>query len=229
MNMKYQFISQLTEHFILHADSLLKPRQEAYMRNQFVFFGVNQTKRHAIQKNIFKAYPISTIDELTDIVKILWHLQTREYLYTAIDLLRKYKQLWNQTSLELFKYCILTDSWWDTVDNLATHCVGTVCVQFPKLIDIIDTWISADEMWVRRTALLCQLRYKTKTNTIRLFSYCEKTMHEKEFFIRKAIGWILREYSKTDPLAVAAFVTLNATILSPLSKREALKRIHLAA
>lgn len=96
-------------------------------------------------------------------------------------------------------------------------------MQFPELIDTMNGWITSDNMWLRRTALLFQLRYKSKTDIALLFDYCQKTMYEKEFFIRKAIGWVLREYSKTDAAVVAQFVAFHATKLSPLSKREALK------
>lgn len=223
--MKHPFVTQLTEQFVAQADPTLKPRQEAYMRHQFKFFGVNKTKRDAIQKLLFKAHPIKSMDKLTAITRELWHLQTREYLYTAMDLLQRYKKLWDREALELFKHCMLTDPWWDTLDDIAANCVGPLCVQFPELIDVMDQWIASEDMWLRRAALLYQLRYKTKTDTEKLFAYCRATMHEKEFFIRKAIGWVLREYAKTDPHAVVAFVAAHEAKLSSLSKREALRRI----
>lgn len=221
--MNHTLIAQLTKQFIAQADPTLKPRQEAYMRHQFTFFGINQPKRLAIQKMLFKEHPVRTVDELHDLVTALWRLETREYLYTANDLLQKYKKLWTVDTLEVLKFCILTASWWDTIDDIAGNSVGELCVQFPALIAVMDEWIVGDQMWLRRSALLFQLRYKTKTDTARLFAYCTKIMHEKEFFIRKAIGWVLREYSKTNPHAVAQFVAQHSNTLSNLSKREALK------
>ncbi len=223
--MQHPFIDQLTTQFIAHADPALKPRQEAYMRNQFPFFGINQTKRLAIQKELFHIHPIQSLHELEAITKTLWALQTREYRYTAMDLLRKHKKLWTRDTLDLFKACILSEPWWDSIDTIAAHCLGPLCIEFPELVQAMDQWIESDTMWLRRSAILFQLRYKKATNAERLFFYCTKTMHEKEFFIRKAIGWALREYSKTDPNAVVVFVTQHAQLLSNLSKREALKRI----
>jgi 3-methyladenine DNA glycosylase AlkD len=223
--MKHPFIKQLTEQFIAQADPTLKPRQEAYMRHQFPFFGVNKTKRDAIQKDLFKAHPIKTREELSAIATELWRLETREYLYTAMDLLQRHKKSWHHDMLELFKHCILTAPWWDTLDDLAANCVGPLVTQCPALIEVMDQWIASDQMWLRRAALLYQLRYKTNTDAEKLFAYCRATMHEKEFFIRKAIGWVLREYAKTDPKAVVAFVSTHDSTLSKLSKHEALRRI----
>src|SRR5580700_8755652 len=155
--MNHPFITKLTEQFIAQTDPTLKPRQEAYMRHQFPFFGVNQTKRLAIQKILFKEYPIRSMDELAVIIKELWHLQTREYCYTAMDLLQKYPKLWHRETLELFKYCILTNSWWDTLDDLASNCVGPLCVLFPELLHEMDRWIISDTMWLRRAAIIHQL------------------------------------------------------------------------
>ncbi len=223
--MHYPLINHLTELFEAQADITLKPRQEAYMRYKFSFFGVNQTKRRALQKILFKTYPIKTIEELTHIVQALWQLQTREYLYTAFDILQHNRKLWTPEIIHLFEYCITTASWWDTVDNLAANCIGPLCTQFPALKEVMNSWILSENVWFRRTALLFQLRYKIKTDAELLFTYCIKTMHEKDFFIRKAIGWTLREFSKTDPKAVHAFVTTHQDTLSPLSIREALKKM----
>ena len=115
-------------------------------------------------------------------------------------------------------------SWWDTVDGIAP-CVGELVRQDPSLAATMDLWIGDQDMWLRRIAILYQLRYKAATDADRLFSYCELRGHETEFFIRKAIGWALREYAKTDPAAVRGFVACNETILSGLSKREALKNL----
>jgi 3-methyladenine DNA glycosylase AlkD len=195
------------------------------MRHQFRFFGVNKTKRDAIQKLLFKAHPIKTREELHAITTELWRLETREYLYTAMDLLQRHKKLWHHDTLELFKHCMLTAPWWDTLDDLAANCVGPLVTQFSELVEVMDQWIINKHMWLRRAALLYQLRYKTNTDAEKLFAYCRATMHEKEFFIRKAIGWVLREYAKTNPKAVVAFVKAHETTLSSLSKREALKHI----
>lgn len=227
--MKHAFIQEIVNQFAAQVDPLLKPRQEAYMRNQFPFCGINQTKRLAIQKQLFKQYPIQTMHELEVIVKQLWNLKLREYRYTAMDLLQKYAKLWKPETLHLFQWCIETDSWWDTLDDLAANCVGTLCMRYPELTALMDQWIHDENMWLRRAAILYQLKHKKHTDVQKLFSYCVARMHEKDFFIRKAIGWVLREYAKTDPHAVIAFVTKHQATLSPLSKREALRRVLIAS
>lgn len=118
-----------------------------------------------------------------------------------------------------------TTSWWDTVDLLAAHVVGTLVAADPRLGADMDVWIADEDLWVARTALLHQLRYKERTDTDRLFAHCLRRSAHPDFFIRKAIGWALREYAKTDPAAVRAFVTRERDRLAPLTVREALKNI----
>ena len=118
---------------------------------------------------------------------------------------------------------ITSKSWWDTVDSLAGHTVGVLVAQHPELASTMDEWISSEDIWLARTAILHQLGYKAKTDRDRLFAYCLRRAADREFFIRKAIGWALREYSKTDAKAVHAFVRTNAGTLSSLSSKEALK------
>eukprot|EP01087_Luapelamoeba_hula_P014055 TRINITY_DN4057_c0_g1_i2.p1 TRINITY_DN4057_c0_g1~~TRINITY_DN4057_c0_g1_i2.p1 ORF type:complete len:122 (+),score=10.59 TRINITY_DN4057_c0_g1_i2:413-778(+) len=120
---------------------------------------------------------------------------------------------------------IRNKSWWDTVDIIASNLVGSLVTQFPQLSATMDNWISDEHLWVRRTALIHQLKYKAATNTDRLYSYIGQLMHEQDFFIRKAIGWALREYSKTDPDSVRDFIAANDSELSSLSKREGSKYV----
>ena len=119
---------------------------------------------------------------------------------------------------------IVTKSWWDTVDALAAHVVGVMVARQPVLLSTMDEWVVSDELWLIRTAILHQLRYKSQTDTERLFRYCAQHAGHKDFFIRKAIGWALREYARTDPDAVRRFVKTQSA-LSGLSVREALKHL----
>jgi 3-methyladenine DNA glycosylase AlkD len=117
-------------------------------------------------------------------------------------------------------------SWWDTVDMLACNVVGPLVACWPdRLQTVMDQWVADDNMWLRRTALLHQLKYGADTDASRLFRYCTLCMHEPDFFIRKAVGWTLRNYGYHDPDAVRSFVRENRATLSPLSIREALKHI----
>lgn len=127
--------------------------------------------------------------------------------------------------LPVTRHLITTVSWWDTVDALAAHVVGGLVAADPKLTADMDAWIVDDDLWVARTALLHQLRYKDHTDTRRLFAYCLRQSGHTDFFIRKAIGWCLREYAKTDPEAVREFLARERGRFAPLSVREALKNI----
>lgn len=126
------------------------------------------------------------------------------------------------------EHLITTKSWWDTVDSVATKTVGALVRAHPELARAMDQWIDADDRWLARTAVIHQLGSKAATDCDRLFAYCERRASDTDFFIRKAIGWALREYAKTDGPAVQRFVADHAGALSNLSKREALKNISAA-
>ena len=119
---------------------------------------------------------------------------------------------------------IETKPWWDTVDLLAAHVVGPIVLRF-DLGKEMDSWIDDDNIWLARTAILHQLNYKLQTNPDRLFDYCIRRAPDTEFFIRKALGWALRQYARFDEAAVVRFVAEQDRILSGLTKREALKRV----
>ena len=180
-----------------------------YIKNEFPFFGIKSPKRRAISKIWMSEIQISTETDLFKIVMELWKLDKREFQYVACDLLKK--------------YFIYTKSWWDTVDVLASHPLGQIILKFLACSQTMYSWIHNKNMWVRRTVILHQLSFKSQTDEKRLFKYCEKCINEDEFFIRKAIGWALRQYSYTNMEAVVEFVRKNEERLSPLSKREALK------
>lgn len=142
----------------------------------------------------------------------------REYTYAALDLAVRYRKTIHR--LPFIKALIETDSWWDSVDILASNVLGYFVEAHPKHLDTMDQWIQDDNFWVRRSALLCQLKWKENTDQVRLFAYCKRFAHESEFFTRKAIGWAPREYSKSAPEAVEHFINENRSKLSPLSLRE---------
>jgi 3-methyladenine DNA glycosylase AlkD len=125
----------------------------------------------------------------------------------------------------LFEHLVTTKSWWDTVDGLASHAVGNLFQRFPEIRDEhINRWRKSDDFWLRRVTLLFQLSYKTELDEALLFSLILENKESDEFFIQKAIGWVLREYSKTNATAVTNFV--NNQQLAPLSQREALKWLN---
>ena len=155
-------------------------------------------------------------------MKISWTLGKREYQYFGQELFFKYANQLDQKDLALIEYLILNDSWWDTIDFISTKLVAQYFISFPEKRDeVIDRWISSGNLWLRRSAILFQLKYKDRMDIHFLVGIIERLIPSQEFFINKAIGWVLREYAKTNPGWVQSYV--ETTPLSNLSKREALK------
>ncbi|MEO8539640.1 MAG: DNA alkylation repair protein [bacterium] len=194
----------------------------AYMRDQFAFLGIPNPARVQLEKLALKGIPAFDEASLATTVRDLWALDEREYQYCAVAILSANAKLLTPAALPLVRELVTTKSWWDTVDALASHVVGTIVANYPSLASEMDAWVLDPNLWVVRTAILHQLRYKARTDSARLFSYCELQAGHPDFFIRKAIGWALREYSKTDADAVRAFVAAHEAQLSGLSRREAL-------
>jgi len=214
----------LEKTFREHANSETAGPMEAYMRGQFVFLGIKTPERTQLLREFWKHNEKPKGEELLQTAEQLWQLKEREFHYVAMELMGKYSKEAMPSHIDRLEHWVITHSWWDTVDFIAAHLVGYHLSKFPELItEYTERWIDSDHMWLRRTALLFQLRYKHDTNTDLLFDYIRRTKDESEFFIRKAIGWALREYAKTDAACVHRFV--EETPLSPLSKKEALKHI----
>jgi 3-methyladenine DNA glycosylase AlkD len=219
----HYFIKALEDTFQKQVDPQRSSWQQAYMKNQFVFLGIQKPQRSQLEKVLFKQYSLTNHDDLIKIITLLWQKEEREFHYTGCEIAYYYKKLWNADSLNIFEYMIRNKSWWDSVDDIAANLVGPLVFKYPELVSLMDQWIDDDNLWIRRSALLFQLRWKKQTDEQRLFSYCIKRMHEKDFFIRKAIGWVLREYSKTNAEAVRMFIDTHRSQLSGLSIREASK------
>lgn len=207
-----------------HANAEQAAAMSAYMRDQFAFLGIRTPERTALMKAFMKTNGMPAGAELEAVVRRLWSLEEREFHYSAMMLMDKRKKELGPAQTELLEHLITTHAWWDTVDLLANHLAGALFAKHPELVPAFtEKWISSEDLWLRRSALLFQLGYKARTDAELLFALIRRTADEQDFFMRKAIGWALREYAKTDPAAVRDFVA--ATPLSPLSVREALKHI----
>ncbi|MEM6432863.1 MAG: DNA alkylation repair protein [Cyanobacteria bacterium P01_D01_bin.115] len=194
----------------------------AYMRNQFEFLGIKSPAAKGLLRELIMEQGLPEPEHLEAIVKALWGWPEREYQYAALTLLDKLQEKQTLASVPLLAYLITTKSWWDTVDSIAIHNVGKLLRQYPAGRDrTLAPWRCSENLWLRRTTLLCQLDYKTNTDEQLLFALVAENRGSAEFFIQKAIGWALREYSKTAPETVKSFV--DSTELAPLSRREALK------
>lgn len=217
-------IQELHEKFLLLADSENAKGAEAYMKNQFKYFGIYTTERRKISNDYIKKIGILSDKELHKTVRELWKMPNREFQYVAMELIAFHKKQWTENIIELTEFCIINKSWWDSVDGIASLILGDYFKLFPHQIKpITSQWNNSSNMWLQRSSIMFQKSYKKNTDTELLSKYILNCNHSKEFFIQKAIGWALREYGKTNSEWVINFVAKNQ--LAPLSKREALKRI----
>ncbi len=198
----------------------------AYMKGHFTFLGVSAADRRSVSQEIIHWAKSADPDELLALVSELWNEPEREFHYVGMDLIRAGATHLRSTDLQAVRGFITKTPWWDTVDSLAVHTVGTMVSNHPELVFDMDDWIESDDIWIARTAMLHQLMYKDRTDTNRLFTYCEMRMDHTDFFMRKAIGWALRQYARTDPASVVEFVDRHHDDLSGLSKREALRHLR---
>ncbi|WP_406446820.1 DNA alkylation repair protein [Streptomyces sp. NBC_01613] len=218
-------LERLTATYAAAADPERAVSMRAYMKDVAPFLGLTTPVRRALSRTVVEGLPRPAEADCTAIALRCWQLPEREYHYFAVDYLRRHARACSSGFLPVTRHLVATVSWWDTVDALAAHVVGALVEADPKLTADMDAWIGDDDLWIARTALLHQLRYKKHTDTERLFTYCLRQSGHPDFFIRKAIGWCLREYAKTDPEAVRTFLERERGRFAPLSVREALKNI----
>lgn len=215
-----EFVAQVQAQLQALGDPAKAAAMAAYMRGRFAFLGIPTPQRRLKTQALISAFTGDPVAAAS----ALWALPEREYQYVAVDLLRRRPRQLAGKHLPALEDMVLAKSWWDTVDGLAVT-IGDVVLSEPALAGRMDELIDSPEMWLRRVALLHQLEYKERTDEQRLFRYCLLCAHEPEFFIRKAIGWALRQYARTNPAAVRQFLTINRAQLSGLSWREAAKHL----
>jgi 3-methyladenine DNA glycosylase AlkD len=219
-------LERLDDRLAAAADPARAAGMTAYMRGQFPFVGVPAPALRALVRDVLTGRPAPGEADLRAFATAAWQRPEREYQYFAVDYLRKYAAVAGPGFLLDACTLITTKSWWDTVDPLATRFVGGLVRRHPALTGEMDAWSRHDDIWLIRTAILFQLHYAAETDTERLFGYCARQGGHPDFFVRKAIGWALRQYARTDPQAVRAFIAHHRTRLSPLSVREATKHLE---
>ena len=193
---------------------------KAYMKNKFEFLGVKTPVRRKLAKAFFKQQTDSVIDWF--FINESWDNPYRELQYAALDYLEIRKKLLTPSDLPHLKKLAQTKSWWDTIDFL-DRLVGSIIARFPETKEIILTWSRDEDIWLRRLAIDHQLLRKEKTDTELLEKILVNNLGRTEFFINKAIGWALRDYSKTNPDWVRAFIERHQTEMAALSIREGSK------
>ena len=220
----HPYTASLKTLFEQNADPVQAAPMKKYMRDQFEYLGIKTPQNPALQKAFYKEQGLPELSELDEILRDLWSLPEREFQYVGMGLLGKFEKQFPAKFIDTVEYLIVTKSWWDTVDAIASHTVGTHFKRFPKIREAyLKKWRESKNMWMRRTAILFQLGYKKETNFELLSEIIRENLGSDEFFINKAIGWALRQYAYTDPSGVKKFV--KSTALHPLSRREAMKHL----
>ncbi|PIS03454.1 MAG: DNA alkylation repair protein [Chlamydiae bacterium CG10_big_fil_rev_8_21_14_0_10_42_34] len=195
--------------------------QTNYLRNQFLFLGV---KSPLLRKILQKIKKENAFTNWREEVQQLITQPAREFHHAAYIWAILHRNSRIESDLSLYTQLIQTHSWWDTVDPIATQLIGPFFEQFPKLVDVTQQWIHSPNLWMRRTAIIYPIYNKKEIIQESLFHNCKQLRLDKDFFIRKAIGWALREYAKIQPDAVLKFLTTAE--LSPLSVREAKRHLR---
>jgi 3-methyladenine DNA glycosylase AlkD len=219
-----KFVNDIKKEFEKHRDLNRALYMKAYMKNHFEFLGVDSPTRRQISRPFLMKTTLPPVNDLWPIVKYFWQQAEREYQYFAMELIVKYHKNVEKDWIDQYESIITGKSWWDTVDFIASTLAGHYFRKFPAQVpSVTRKWMASGNMWLQRSCLLFQLKYQYDTDTRVLSSFISPLAQSKEFFIAKAIGWALREYSKYNPGWVLEFV--ENTHLQPLSKKEALRRI----
>ena len=194
------------------------------MRDQFEYLGIKSPIRREALKVFLSEHGLPDERQLHPITRALWKLPFREFKYNALDMLVRFKRL-DLKLLPMLEWMTVTESWWDTVDHISDNLIGRkILIHHPDLMrPKAEEWIASDNLWLQRTAIIFQMQFRERLDEKLLFDMILRRIDETDFFIRKAIGWALREHAKLHPERVKAFVSKHGKMLSGLSKREALK------
>jgi 3-methyladenine DNA glycosylase AlkD len=227
--MTHPLVVEVREALEKAADPVKAPEMQAYMKSTMPYRGVSGTQQKAIWKGVFPAHSRSTMNEWQGVALTLWRDATfREERYAAVAWtgLRSFASYRTMASIPMFEEMIVSGAWWDFVDAIAGRQLGDILQTDPRRMSkLMRRWARDEHLWKRRSAILCQLGFKHETDLTLLYDCIEPNLADKEFFIRKAIGWALRQYAWTDPREVKRYVKANRSRLSNLSVREALKNV----
>ena len=213
--------NKLYEEMIQHKNEEQAQKMSKYMLNKFEYIGIKTPERRKIFKNSFKEYKNKEkID--WEFVNKCWENKYREFQYVAADYLKNMKDKLTIDDIPKFKQLILKKSWWDTIDNL-DMTIGALALKDSNVNKILLEWSLDENIWLRRIAIDHQLLRKEKTDTELLEKILKNNLGQAEFFINKAIGWALRDYSKTNPNWVKNFIEKNREKMAKLSISEASK------
>jgi 3-methyladenine DNA glycosylase AlkD len=203
---------------------------QRYMKSVMPYLGVPSPVLRRAFKTVFADLEFADFESWKSNVLYVWrNARYREELYAAIALAecRQADAFQTPLALTVYEEMIVSGAWWDLVDPIASHCVGKLLQRYPRRIGrAMLSWSCAKNMWRRRASIICQLGFKQETDLALMYACIEPSLDSKEFFLRKAIGWALRQYAWTDPAEIHRYVRANSERLSALSVREALRNIR---
>lgn len=206
------------------ADPIRAARMAAYLKTDMPFYGVSSADLAPVLKRLLSDVPVDDRSTYAAVVEALWALPHREEKHLAIRYARSFPRFIDAASIALFRRLIVEGAWWDLVDEAAVRLVGRALRNDRVLVEpLVRSWIRDDDLWLRRTTIICQLAEKSRTDLALLEDACFANVGDSDFFIRKAIGWALRQYARTDPEWVRSFVDTHREEMSGLSVREATK------
>ncbi len=219
------YFASLTDEFEKQSDPVIAAGARAYMRNRSDYYGIPSPVRRQIVKDFTAKAGYPPYGQLTEMVHYAWEQPKREWQYTAMEITGRFVKKADPELIALAEWMITNKSWWDSVDYIAPNIAGMLFQKFPEVkMQYIESWMASGNLWLQRSCLIHQLRFNNSADRALLFNLCERLAAHPDFFIRKAIGWSLRQYSKAFPEAVIDFV--NTHQLSNLSRKEALKVIE---
>ncbi|MDJ0456775.1 DNA alkylation repair protein [Arthrobacter sp. NQ7] len=222
----HALIRALREALGKRADPVRAAGAQTYMKSSLPSLGVRVPEVRHIAASAARDFPPASAGQLRATVLELWRSSGfREERYAAIDLTAHRLVAGDLAMLPVYEEIIRTGAWWDYADGVAGRLCGLLLAHPREMSAVLRRWSRDPQLWIRRAAITSQLKAKKATDTALLAAVIEPNMADPEFFIRKAIGWALREYAKTDPEWVGVFVARHAGELSPLSTNEALRRI----
>ncbi len=224
-----RLIDELRTALAAHADPRNAAPMQAYMKSALPFFGIKTPERRRLLREVCRRHPIGTAAELAQTVRALWRgASHREERYCAIELARtgSNARLMNLTLLPLFERFIVEGAWWDYCDDISGEAIAQLLRDEPARIEpVLRRWARGRDIWLRRASFLCQRRMKSEFDAKLMYDCILPSIDSDEFFLRKGIGWALRERAYAAPAEVRTFCRNYRDRLSPLTLREALKRI----
>lgn len=223
------FRDKLLSHFEELSDPERAKYQQSYMKSDMPFWGVKTPETRKIISNLIKESRIENVDQWKSLIEFIWtNASRREEWYAAIEILNhaKFRKWLVPEHNALIEKMVIEGAWWEIIDPIATNGVHRMMLNQPEeTAKILRSWAQSGNIWKRRTAILTQLLSKEKMDWSLQKEIMEYSLDKKEFFLQKAIGWVLRQYSRTEPQRVSDYVANNVQRLSPLAKREGMKLI----